>query len=62
MAKHTYTVLTPEGAQFAGAEEASQVELDLDAKTKRAVIAAGWLEQDDVEDDAEPDDKRKGAK
>lgn len=55
MAKHTYTVLSPEGATFAGAEVATQVELDLDVNTKKAVLAAGWLEQDDVADKSDDD-------
>jgi len=60
MAKHTYRVASPEGAAFAitqtGAEleEGATVELDLDVDTKRAVVAAGWV--DPVEE------KEKGGK
>ncbi len=56
MAKHTYRVLTDEGATFAQRDAGidaepiavdADVELDLDVNTKRAVLAAGWLEQTD---------------
>lgn len=44
MAKHTYRVASPEGAAYSGAEEGDKVEMDLDAETEQAVVAAGWLE------------------
>jgi hypothetical protein len=39
-----YTVASEEGAQRYGVEVGEQVELDLDAKTERALLAAAWLE------------------
>jgi hypothetical protein len=59
MAKHTYRVASAEGAGFAMqqlgevAELDQVVELDLDVNTKRAVVAAGWVEQLDVTNAAE---------
>jgi hypothetical protein len=44
MAKKTYTVASPEGAQRYGAEEGEEVELDLPDEEETAVVAAGWLE------------------
>lgn len=44
MATHTYRVASPEGAAYSRAEEGDKVELDLNAETERAIVAAGWLE------------------
>lgn len=44
MAKH-FKVTSAEGANFAGAEEGEEVELDLSKEQEAAVVAAGWLEE-----------------
>jgi transcription elongation GreA/GreB family factor len=46
MAKRKYTVSSPEGAAFTGAEEGEEVTLELDEERETALVAAGWLEHD----------------
>jgi hypothetical protein len=43
MAKHTYTITSPEGATRYGAEVGTTLDLDLGVDEKRAVVAAGWV-------------------
>lgn len=64
MAKHTYTVVSERGAEFAGggAEVGHTVELDLSADNKRAVIAAGWVEPIEEQDTSDAPDAKKGGK
>jgi hypothetical protein len=45
MAKHDYIIASDEGAERYGAEAGEKVELDLTVDEKRALIAAGWLEE-----------------
>jgi hypothetical protein len=39
----SYTIASEEGAQRYGAEQGETVELDLEEREERAVVAAGWL-------------------
>ena len=63
MAKHTYTIL--QGAPvdhpiLQGAEVDQEVELDLSAEQRRAIVAAGWVS--DPLDVEETPSKAKGGK
>jgi hypothetical protein len=60
MAKHKYTIASEVGAERYGGELGQEVELDLDVDQKRAVVAAGWVEPADEEDDTK--DKKGGNK
>lgn len=51
MAKHRYTIASDEGAGRYGGEIGQEIELDLDVDAKRAVVAAGWVEPIDEEED-----------
>ena len=44
MAKR-YKVTSAEGAEFAGADEGAEVELNMEKHQEAAVVAAGWLEE-----------------
>ena len=57
MAKHLYKILTQDAAEKYGAEMESEAELDLSREQRLDVIAAGWVEP--LDDDDEPDDKPK---
>jgi hypothetical protein len=48
-----YLIASEEGAQRYGAEVGAKVDLKLSAGEERALLAAGWLEEDD---------KKKGGK
>lgn len=54
MSKTSYTVASPEGAEHYQAEVGATVELDLDAREERAVIAAGWLNEAKKPKEAKP--------
>jgi hypothetical protein len=51
MAKHTYKIASDDGAERYAGEVGQEIELDLDVDQKRAVVAAGWVEPLDEEDD-----------
>lgn len=58
MAKHKYRIASEEGAARYQQEVGEEVDLDLDRDEQRAVVAAGWVEQTDLEDD-EPKQQQK---
>jgi hypothetical protein len=52
MAKHKYRIASEEGANRYQQEVGTETELDLSVSEQKAVVAAGWVEQLDVEDDS----------
>lgn len=59
MAKHRYRIASEDGAARYGAAVDEEVELDLDVQAKRAVTAAGWVEQLDADEDEPKTSKKK---
>lgn len=58
MAKHLYKILTQDAAERYGAELESEAELDLSREQRLDVIAAGWVEPLDDDDDDKPKTKK----
>lgn len=61
MAKSNYRIASQEGADRYGGEVGDEVKLDILAGEKKAVVAAGWVEPLDADDD-NIDDEKKGKK